>query len=332
MDAIVELTSLGAARFGGGWSAYRDRKSMELAAIEHDLADAERRLAGLTQAAQRQSERKARKDGAGRRKAKKGDMPKILLGARKARAQETGADQARLAERRLEEAKTSAAAARARLEVVAPMSAALPATGLAPGKTVLRLEAVCAGYPPDPPVLSGLSLSVTGPERIAITGPNGAGKSTLLKVIVGDLGPSSGRVRLATPLALLDQSVSVLDGGATVLENFRRLNPQADDNSCRAALARFRFREDAALQTTATLSGGQLLRAGLACVLGGPHPPPLLILDEPTNHLDVDSIQAVESGLAAYDGALIVVSHDEVFLRNIGITRRIELGAPMAAI
>jgi ATPase subunit of ABC transporter with duplicated ATPase domains len=84
------------------------------------------------------------------------------------------------------------------------------------------------------------------------------------------------------------------------------------------------FRADAALQALSTLSGGQLLRAGLACVLGSA-PPSLLVLDEPTNHLDIDSIAAVEAGLRAYDGALLVVSHDETFLENVGISRRLEL-------
>ncbi len=75
----------------------------------------------------------------------------------------------------------------------------------------------------------------------------------------------------------------------------------------------------------ATLSGGERLRAGLACVLGGADPPQLLILDEPTNHLDIASLEAVEAGLVAYDGALLVVSHDEAFLERIGVTRRIDL-------
>jgi ATPase subunit of ABC transporter with duplicated ATPase domains len=85
------------------------------------------------------------------------------------------------------------------------------------------------------------------------------------------------------------------------------------------------FRADAALQIVSTLSGGQLLRAGLACVLGGPRPPGLLILDEPTNHLDIDSIEAVEAGLRAYDGALLIVSHDETFLEAIRVSRRLDL-------
>ena len=129
-----------------------------------------------------------------------------------------------------------------------------------------------------------------------------------------------------TPFTLLDQRVGVLDPAASVRDNFLRLNPRADEQACRAALAKFLFRADAALQPVSTLSGGQLLRAGLACVLGV-RPPPLLILDEPTNHLDVDSIEAVEAGLRAYDGALLVVSHDETFLEAVGITRRLELPA-----
>jgi len=97
-----------------------------------------------------------------------------------------------------------------------------------------------------------------------------------------------------------------------------------NDNGCRAALARFGFRA-AADQCVGMLSGGQMLRAGLACILGSLTPPPLLILDEPTNHLDLETVAAVEAGLRAYDGALLVVSHDEAFLEAIGIVRRISL-------
>jgi ATPase subunit of ABC transporter with duplicated ATPase domains len=113
----------------------------------------------------------------------------------------------------------------------------------------------------------------------------------------------------------------------SIRDNFRRINPEADENACRAALARFMFRADAALQVVSTLSGGQLLRAGLAFVLGGPRPPALLILDEPTNHLDINSIEAVEAGLRAYDGALLIVSHDQIFLEAIGVSRWLNLAA-----
>lgn len=327
MDAIVELTALGATRYGGGWSAYRERKALELVAARGDLADAEKRLADLARTAQATAERKQRKDGAGRRKAAKGDAPKILLGMRKERSENTGGEQAKLAERRRDQALTAAADARERIEVLQPMSVTLPPTGLSPAKEVLKLEQVTAGYVPGQPILRDVSLAITGPERVAVTGPNGGGKTTLLAVIAGDLQPWAGQVRTFTRFAMLDQRVGVLDPALSIRDNFRRLNPQAGENACRAALARFMFRADAALQVVGALSGGQLLRAGLACVLGAADPPPLLLLDEPTNHLDLDSIEAVEAGLRAYDGALLVVSHDEAFLQGVGITRRVRLGA-----
>ena len=111
----------------------------------------------------------------------------------------------------------------------------------------------------------------------------------------------------------------------TILDAYRRLNPAGDDNACRAALARFMFRAEAALKPLDALSGGERLRAALACVLGGQAPPQLLVLDEPTNHLDLDSIAEVEAALAAYDGALLVVSHDPDFLAAIGVEREIRL-------
>jgi ATPase subunit of ABC transporter with duplicated ATPase domains len=181
-------------------------------------------------------------------------------------------------------------------------------------------------------VISDVSLTITGPERIAVTGPNGSGKTTLLALVTGQLQPLAGRVQVLTDFALLDQRVSLLDPAESIRDNFRRLNPEADENACRAALARFMFRADAALQLAASLSGGQMLRAGLACVLGATRPPALLILDEPTNHLDIDSIQAVEAGLRAYDGALLVVSHDEAFLEAVGISRRLALSSPSGVV
>ncbi|PJI42850.1 MAG: ABC transporter [Rhizobium sp.] len=325
MDAIVELTSLGVTRYGGNWSLYRERKALELAASRKDLDDAERRLEELARSARETAERKARKDRVGKKKALKGDMPRILAGGLKMRSEATSSNNARLAEDRRSEARMAADAARARIEVLQPLSVTLASTGLPAGRTVLEVTDASAGYAADAPVLRHLSFSIAGPERIAICGPNGCGKTTLLQLITGGLPALSGHVSLRVPFALLDQQVRLLDASTSILTNFRRLNPDADENTSRAALARFMYRAEAALQTVGDLSGGQRLRAGLACVIGGSNPPPLLILDEPTNHLDIDAIEALEAGLRAYDGALIVVSHDAAFLQAIGITRHLTL-------
>lgn len=324
VDAIVELNSLRATRYGGAWSDYRARKALDLEAARRGLADAERHLKQLAEDAQTAAERKKRKDGAGRRKRAKGDAPKMLLDFKKGRSETTDSLNANLAERRRDAALEQAAAAREQIEILQPISMTLPSAGLAPGREVLRLEAVTAGYTPGLPIIQDMSLDITGPERIAVTGPNASGKTTLLALITGALQPWSGTVRVLTSFASLDQHVSLLDPRRSIRENYRRINPGCDENSCRAALARFMFRADTTMQLVGTLSGGEMLRAGLACVLGAA-PPGLIILDEPTNHLDIDSIEALEAGLCAYDGAILAVSHDEAFLQAIGIERRMTL-------
>lgn len=325
VDAVVELTSLGTSRYGGNWSHYRERKALELAAVRHDLSDAQKRLDEAERKAQETTERQARRDGAGKRKAAEGGLPRILAGGRAMRAEQTGGDNAAAATRMMGEARADVAAARNRLEVIDPFKVSLPSTGLVASRTVLQLDKVTASYASDDPILYDLSLAMTGPERLAIVGPNGSGKTTLLSVITGGLEPLSGSVKVEVPCAFLDQKVSLLQPQFSIRDNFMRLNPGASENTCRAALARFMFRGDAGLRQVGHLSGGQMLRAGLACALGGETPPQLLVLDEPTNHLDLESIAAVEAGLLAYDGALLVVSHDETFLQAIGITRRFEL-------
>jgi ATPase subunit of ABC transporter with duplicated ATPase domains len=267
MDAIVELSSLGAARYGGNWSHYRVRKTLELAAARHDLDDAERRVEEVQHSAQAAAERQARKDSAGRKQRAKGGVPRIVLNAKQAQAEGTRGVNVRMADRRRDDAREALAGARERVEVLQPFTVALSSTGLPASKTVARLDAVTAGYQPGRPVLRDLSFAITGPERIAVSGPNGSGKTTLLALVAGTLRPFSGTVDLRTGFAMLDQRVSLLDPSRSIHDNFRRLNPDAGETACRAALARFMFRADAALQVVSTLSGGQLLRAALACVL-----------------------------------------------------------------
>jgi ATPase subunit of ABC transporter with duplicated ATPase domains len=326
MDAIVELTGLGATSYGGNWSFYRERKALELAATQHDLDVAERQVRDAAKAAQEAKEKQDRRDAGGRKKAAKGDMPKILMGGLKRRAEETAGGLNRLAEKQAESAQMQAEAARAKIEVLAPFAVKLMPSGLPSGKVVLRASGLTGGHDPAHPVIRDFSMDMIGPERVAITGPNGVGKTSLLKLLAGELGPVSGQVQIGGRMALLDQQVALLDREQSIVENFQRLNPQSSVNDCRAVLAAFQFRNDAALQKTGTLSGGEMLRAGLACVLGGKEPPILVVLDEPTNHLDIAAIEVVEAGLRAYDGALLVVSHDPAFLEAIGVGREVRLG------
>ncbi len=323
MDRILELTSLGASLYGGNWTAYREQKQRELDASRHDAAVAERHIALVERKNQQRRERQERRDSGGRRLRAKGDMPKILLNAMKDNAERTAGGNANLATKETERARADAQTARDKIERLETVAIDLPSTGLPAGRRVAYADALSVGYVR--PLVTGFSFTMTGPERIAVSGPNWSGKTTVLNTLAGKLPPLAGECDILVPYAFLDQQVSILDQDRSVLENFLRLNPEASENECRAALAKLKFRGDAALRVTRSLSGGQILRAGLACVLGGGTPAQLLILDEPTNHLDIESIEAVEAGLRAYDGALLVVSHDKPFLDAIGIEREIRI-------
>ena len=325
MDRILELSSLGARSYGGGYDLYVARKAEEAAAAERDLDQAERETRRVAREAQVARERKDRRDAAGKRMAAKGGTPKILLGAMAQRAELSGAREGKLAQRLAADAASAKAEAETRVERLKTLAFDLPPSGLPAGRTVLAFEAVSLTWPDGATALRDLSFQIIGPERVAAVGPNGSGKTTLIRLATGDLTPTAGEVRRGVTAALLDQRAALLDDDQTLLENFRRLNPGASVNDAHAALARFLFRNAAAQQVAGTLSGGERLRAALACVLCAAVPPQLLILDEPTNHLDLASIAAIEAALAGYDGALLVVSHDEDFLAALGATRRIAL-------
>src|SRR5690606_20559593 len=212
----VELTSIGATRHGGNWSHYRARKAVELTAAQQDLATAERRVKAASRDAQIAVERKQRRDAAGRRKGARGDMPRIVLGMRRERAEKSGGDNAHLADRLRVDAEQTARQAKARVEMVEPISIALTPTGLAASQRVLDVESLTVGHERERAVLTSLGFSIVGPERIALAGPNGSGKSTLLATITGHLRPWAGDVKLHVPFALLDQQVTLLNPARTI--------------------------------------------------------------------------------------------------------------------
>jgi ATPase subunit of ABC transporter with duplicated ATPase domains len=326
VDRIVELSGLGAQVFGGGYDFYAERKAEAEAAAVRELADAEKQAARVAREVQVAAERKARRDAAGKRSRAKGDQPKIMMDFRAERAEASGGREKRLAERMSGEAAEALSAADAKVERVRRLALDQPPSGLAAGKTVLAFEDVAFAYPEWPPVLRSQSLRIVGPERVAVSGPNGSGKTTLIRLAAGELEPTVGTIVRGAKAAFLDQQTALLGDDATLVAAFRRLNPASSENAARAALARFLFRNTAAEKPVGSLSGGERLRAALACVLLGDEPPGLLILDEPTNHLDLDSISAVEAALVDYDGAVLVVSHDRDFLDAIGIEQEIALG------
>jgi ATPase subunit of ABC transporter with duplicated ATPase domains len=330
MDRIVELSGLGLRIYGGNFRAYQEQRAVEMAAAEGELEHATKELRKTARLVRRQQERQERRTARAHRGRFDANLPKILLGTRKESGESTARRLGETAERQMARHRERLEAARAQVEIREGLELELAPTGLHATRRILDVEGL--SYTPPgaaAPLFEGVTFSVRGPQRWAICGPNGSGKSTLLRLLVGELEPGEGRVERGIGMesvAWLDQRGTLLDATASVMECFRAANPEMEPSACHHALARYLFTGDRAHARVHTLSGGERIRAALACTVGGARPPLLLILDEPTNHLDLDSLAEVEEVLQGYDGALVVVSHDATFLEAIGVEQRVELG------
>jgi ATPase subunit of ABC transporter with duplicated ATPase domains len=325
VDRIVELTPIGITLFGGAWSEFAEAREAARDRAEADLDHATDALRNTERSLQKAREKKSRRDKAGRAWRAKGIEDKMFMDRERERAENSAARESHLASRLIGERTEALEAARARVEILTPLAIDLPRTDLPRGRELIAFKDVAMAFG-ERRLFGPLSFDVRGPERIAIRGANGSGKTTLFRLITGELAPSLGNIdRRTDRIAVLDQHIELLDPASSILDNLRRLNPELTTNEAHAALARFAFRNRAALQIAGTLSGGERLRAGMACVFARPQPPNLLLLDEPTNHLDIASIEELETALAGFDGALIAISHDEAFLSGIGIEREIVL-------
>jgi ATPase subunit of ABC transporter with duplicated ATPase domains len=319
VDRIVELHEGEVRWFGGPFSAYVAQLAAEQDAARQAATAARQDLRRQRQDRLDAERAIAQRRRVGNRTARSGGLGRAEINYQRNRAEKTAAASRSTHDARIAEARSRLDAAEARVREDQSVRIDLPETAVPPRREVLRTPGLVlrTGRPVD--------LAITGPERIAVVGPNGAGKSTLLHTLVGDLAPVAGHVHLRVPARLLPQRLDLLDDELSVVANVAAAAPDADPTEVRGRLARFLFRGAAAERPVGVLSGGERLRATLAALLLARPAPQLLLVDEPTNSLDLASVDQLVGALAAYRGALLVVSHDEPFLDALGTTRRLDL-------
>ena len=189
------------------------------------------------------------------------------------------------------------------------------------GVRVVEAEGLGFAYDGQPAVVRGLDLVLRRGDKVGLIGPNGAGKTTLIKLLLGQLAPTGGTVKLGTQLEVtyFDQMRAAIDDAKTVAENVAGGNDsiqvQGRSRHVISYLEDFLFEPSRARSPARMLSGGERNRLLLAKLLA--KPANVLVLDEPTNDLDTDTLDVLEQLLVDYPGTLLLVSHDRAFLDNV---------------
>ena len=327
MDRIAELDRGELRVYGGNFTQYTEAVSAAREVAEKNVRHAEQEVKREKRELQQARERAARRASNASRNLGSAGLPRIFAGTMKRSAQESAGKAGQTHTARVTEARTKLDQAERAVRDEQAIALELPATKVPAGRTVFRGEGMQVRYGPRALFAgTGVGLTIRGPERIALTGPNGAGKSSLLRMISGDAEPGGAAVTRADGrVAYLSQRLDLLDPDRTVLENLVAFAPAMPEAQRMHLLARFLFRGARVHLAVGMLSGGERLRATLACILFAEPAPQLLLLDEPTNNLDLVSIGQLEGALHAYEGAFVVVSHDERFLAEIKVDRWLEL-------
>lgn len=319
MQRIVELTPGALRSYGGNYEDYRRQRDTEQQAARADLEHAreERRRTRARQ--QKEHDMSQRRSAQTLRVVDTLNIASFERVAYKSAAKESLGTLRKQHQDRRDSLDAAVREAYQRVEEEPPVLLALPGSEVNANKQVLVLERLQLPFVSAPP----LDLRIDGPMRVALTGPNGCGKSTLLKTLLGQLTALSGHCHCPLSTAYLDQTLSQLDPGLSVMEHLGLQDSPLAEGALRTRLAQLQLGADRIALPLGSLSGGERLKAALACALWRRQPAQLLLLDEPTNHLDLASSLAIETALADFPGAMLVVSHDEDFLQALRPTHRL---------
>lgn len=320
MEAIFELTDNGLCEYGGNYSLYDEQKHFEVASLIAESEHLDKHVRQEQQQQQLTLQKAAKRRRQGEALRYNGSQSLLLLDRQKNRAEKRQSNIVERHQRVMGNLQSQRQENQNKLMHTKAQKMALNYQCEGRKVTVFA-SALCLPYGYSDPI----SLTAYSGEHWHIKGQNGCGKSTLLKVLAGYLQEKQGEHRMSGTYCYLDQHLNLLHKLLPVAEALHQYQPAFSVEQWRTQLGMVRIRGDKSLQPLHQLSGGEQLKATLLALTYSPTPPDILLLDEPDNHLDLESKQLLEELLCEYKGTLFLVSHDDVFIENCGITHELDL-------
>ncbi|WP_299493215.1 ATP-binding cassette domain-containing protein [uncultured Shewanella sp.] len=319
MEHIWELSSLGLTEYGGNYDCYVNQKTQDQGAIERQLSQLQTQQKKEQKQYQSNKEKADKRAAMGNKTRKKGSQSKMLLNAMKDKA--TSKASSRIKQYQSHSKSLQQAVNQLHARQAQPQEHHLPLPQTSNKKTsLLRIERGILPFGDIRPI----QLCLYSNDKIHLQGANGSGKSTLFNVLLKKINLKQGKLHMNTALYFLDQHIDLMSNNQSILEYIQADNHSHNETQNRTLLAGIGFKGDTVYRPVHQLSGGERVKLALLTVNLNDRQP-LMLLDEPDNHLDIESKQMLANMLAAYKGAFMLISHDNAFVKQCGITQTLTL-------
>jgi ATPase subunit of ABC transporter with duplicated ATPase domains len=327
VDTIFELSNQGISTYGGNYDFYAEQKEIENEALQNDIHSKERALKKAKEKERETLERKQKLDARGKGKQEKSGVARIMMNTLRNNAEKNSSKLRSVHAEKINDISGDLRDLRSSVRNTDQMKVNFNDSNLHSGKILISADEINFKYHEENLWKENLNLEIRSGDRISIKGSNGSGKTTLIKLLLGDFQPSVGTIsRSDFQTIYIDQEYSLINKQATVYDFAQQFNDNAlQESEVKTLLSRFLFGKESWDKKCDVLSGGERLRLLLCGLFISNKAPDMIILDEPTNNLDLQNVEILTNSIKEYHGTLVVISHDGVFLREIGVVSEVLL-------
>ena len=363
LPEICELEKHQINYYGGNYEFYKEQKTLMQEALQQRIEEKEKALRIARKVARETAERRDKQNVRGEKNHIKKGVPRIVLNALQGKSEKSTSKLNSTHQEKAEKLTDERNQLRSSLSPTATLKTDFNSSSLHTGKILVTVKEVNFGYHPNsinshiqmnneanladtgnhPSPDSNdiqdnsdfkqqlwqtpISFQLKSGDRLRIEGANGSGKTTLLKLITGQFQPQEGNLtRMEFTYVYLNQEYSIIDNRNSILEQAYAFNNRnLPEHEIKTILNRYLFPASEWDKSCRKLSGGEKMRLAFCCLMISNNTPDIFILDEPTNNLDIQSIEIITATIKNYTGTVIVISHDDYFIQEIGIEQRILL-------
>ena len=357
LPEICELEKHQITYYGGNYEFYKEQKALMQEALQQRIDEKEKALRAARKVARETAERRDKQNVRGEKANIKKGIPRIVLNALQGKSEKSTSKLNGVHQEKAEKLTDERNQLRGSLSPTATLKTDFNSSSLHNGKTLVTAKNINFGYYPNqndndsqnendnpsenntfdssnssklPAQLlwqAPISFQLKSGDRLRIEGTNGSGKTTLLKIITGQLEPQEGTLTRADfSYVYLNQEYSIIDDRNSILEQAYAFNSRnLPEHEIKIILNRYLFPAPEWDKSCRKLSGGEKMRLAFCCLMISNNTPDMFILDEPTNNLDIQSIEIITNTIKKYTGTVIAISHDNYFIREIGVDQRIAL-------